>query len=73
MKATDRIPDLRWPDHTIRIMLEQPGGIPFEAECDCGWAWERPSYDPWAETLAPEVSIHKREVLATEYPHPVQG
>jgi hypothetical protein len=49
------------PDHsTIRITTADERGVPTHAECPCGWSWDRPDGDEWADTLPTAARTHQR-------------
>lgn len=46
---------------TIRILTADDRGVPTAAECPCGWRWDRPPGDPWADTLPTAALAHRPE------------
>lgn len=42
----------------ITITTADDRGVPTRAECPCGWTWERPADDPWADTLSSASRAH---------------
>lgn len=47
-------------DHTIAVLRADDRGIPTAARCaQCGWTWQRPAGDDYADTLATEARQHR--------------
>lgn len=42
----------------ITVHTADDRGVPLSASCPCGWTWQRPAGDDWADTLPDGARAH---------------
>jgi hypothetical protein len=56
------VADMRACSTSIRITeADTERGVPNRAQCGCGWTWQRPADDRWADTLPVEARAHRAQ------------